>query len=54
MRKGTYPSICCGVRQAQPDISAKILARLAMLLLVLFGVTLLTFFYTNLSPVDAA
>lgn len=35
-------------------MTRKILARLAMLLLVLFGVTLLTFFYTNLSPVDAA
>ena len=35
-------------------MTRKILARLAMLLLVLFGVTLLTFFYTSLSPVDAA
>ena len=35
-------------------MTKKILARLAMLLLVLFGVTLLTFFYTSLSPVDAA
>lgn len=32
----------------------RIAARLAMLLLVVFGVTLLTFFYTSLSPVDAA
>lgn len=31
----------------------RILARAAILLLVLFGVTLLTFFYTSLSPVDA-
>ena len=35
-------------------MTRKILARLAMLLLVLFGVTQLTFFYTSLSPVDAA
>ena len=32
----------------------KVISRLAMLLVVLFGVTLLTFFYTSLSPVDAA
>lgn len=32
----------------------RILSRLAMLITVLFGVTLLTFFYTSLSPVDAA
>ncbi len=35
-------------------MTKRILARAAMLLLVLFGVTLLTFFYTSLSPVDAA
>lgn len=32
----------------------KILVRFSQLIVVLFGVTLLTFFYTNLSPVDAA
>jgi len=32
----------------------RILSRLAVLAAVLFGVTLLTFFYTSLSPVDAA
>lgn len=31
----------------------RIISRLAVLLVVLFGVTLLTFFYTSLSPVDA-
>lgn len=35
-------------------MSKKILTRLALFLLVLFGVTVLTFIYTNLSPVDAA
>ena len=35
-------------------MSKKILTRLALFLLVLFGVTILTFIYTNLSPVDAA
>ncbi|MBQ9384607.1 MAG: ABC transporter permease [Ruminiclostridium sp.] len=35
-------------------MTKRILARVAMLLLVLFGVTLLTFFYTSLSPIDAA
>ena len=35
-------------------MTKRILARAAMLLLVMFGVTLLTFFYTSLSPVDAA
>ena len=32
----------------------KIINRILLLLLVLFGVTVLTFVYTNLSPVDAA
>ena len=32
----------------------KIITRILLLLLVLFGVTVLTFVYTNLSPVDAA
>ena len=32
----------------------RILSRLGVLAVVLFGVTLLTFFYTSLSPVDAA
>ncbi|MBR6985069.1 MAG: ABC transporter permease [Ruminococcus sp.] len=32
----------------------RIIARLGVLAVVLFGVTLLTFFYTSLSPVDAA
>lgn len=32
----------------------RILSRLGILAVVLFGVTLLTFFYTSLSPVDAA
>ena len=36
------------------DMSKRILARLGLLIVVLFGVTVLTFFYTNLSPVDAA
>ena len=35
-------------------MSKKILTRLSLFLLVLFGVTILTFIYTNLSPVDAA
>ena len=35
-------------------MSKRILARLGLLIVVLFGVTVLTFFYTNLSPVDAA
>ena len=35
-------------------MSKKLLARLGLLIVVLFGVTILTFFYTNLSPVDAA
>ena len=35
-------------------MSKKVLTRLALFLLVLFGVTVLTFIYTNLSPVDAA
>ncbi|MBQ5989688.1 MAG: ABC transporter permease [Oscillospiraceae bacterium] len=32
----------------------RIISRLLILVVVLFGVTLLTFFYTSLSPVDAA
>ena len=32
----------------------KLLTRIGLLMFVLFGVTILTFFYTNLSPVDAA
>ena len=36
------------------SMSKKILTRLSLFLLVLFGVTILTFIYTNLSPVDAA
>ena len=35
-------------------MSKKILTRLSLFLLVLFGITILTFIYTNLSPVDAA
>ncbi|MFQ7748433.1 MAG: hypothetical protein ACLRJV_14770 [Eubacteriales bacterium] len=35
-------------------MSKKLLARIGLLVIVLFGVTILTFFYTNLSPVDAA
>ena len=35
-------------------MSKKLLARFGLLVIVLFGVTILTFFYTNLSPVDAA
>ena len=35
-------------------MSKKLLARIGLLVVVLFGVTILTFFYTNLSPVDAA
>ena len=35
-------------------MTKRILSRLAILAVVLFGVTLLTFFYTSLSPVDAA
>ena len=36
------------------SMSKKILTRLSLFLLVLFGITILTFIYTNLSPVDAA
>lgn len=36
------------------EYEQKILTRLSLFLLVLFGVTILTFIYTNLSPVDAA
>lgn len=35
-------------------MSKKLLVRIGLLVIVLFGVTILTFFYTNLSPVDAA
>ena len=35
-------------------MSKRILARLGLLIVVLFGVTVLSFFYTNLSPVDAS
>ena len=35
-------------------MSKKLLARFGLLVIVLFCVTILTFFYTNLSPVDAA
>ena len=35
-------------------IGKKVLTKIVLLLIVLFGVTILTFVYTNLSPVDAA
>ena len=35
-------------------MTKRIVSRLLILVVVLFGVTLLTFFYTSLSPVDAA
>ena len=35
-------------------MSKKLLARIGLLMIVLLGVTILTFFYTNLSSVDAA
>ena len=41
-------------RSQRSTLSLIHISRLSLFLLVLFGVTILTFIYTNLSPVDAA
>lgn len=40
--------------EANGNDREKVLTKIVLLLIVLFGVTILTFVYTNLSPVDAA
>ena len=52
---GIYADFVCSRSSAESwRIAGRKSRRLGLLIVVLFGVTVLTFFYTNLSPVDAA